>query len=231
MRCFRSVTFSAANATGFFMIGSLTAAAFLVAQYFQIARGESPLDAGLHVLPWTATPLVVAPLAGALSDRIGRRPLLLAGTALQGVGFVLFATAAGDGFQYWPSILALVLAGIGISMALPVAPTTVLSAVAPIDMGKASAVNSMLQRFGSAFGVAVATAVFTADGGLGSPTSFAAGFRPALIVVAGLSFLGALSALAVSQRRAAAAATAAAVDTPVGTPVAAAIPEPMVEFV
>lgn len=201
MRFFRNVTFSAANATGFFMIGSLTAAAFLVAQYFQIARGESPLNAGLHVLPWTATPLVVAPLAGALSDRIGRRPLLLAGTALQGVGFVLFAMAAGTGFQYWPSILALVLAGIGISMALPVAPTAILSAVAPADMGKASAVNSMLQRFGSAFAVAVATAVFTANGGLATPGHFTAGFRPALVVVAGLSFLGAVSALGVARRR------------------------------
>ena len=183
------------------MIGSLTAAAFLVAQYFQVARGESPLDAGLHVLPWTATPFVVAPLAGALSDRIGRRPLLLAGTALQGAGFVLFAAAASTGFQYWPSILALVLAGIGVSMALPVAPTAVLSAVAHADMGKASAVNSMLQRFGSAFGVAMATAVFSANGGLGTPAGFTAGFQPALVVVAGLSFLGAVSAVAVGQRR------------------------------
>jgi hypothetical protein len=103
-------------------------------------------------------------------------------------------------------------------------------------MGKASAVNSMLQRFGSAFGVAVATAVFTANGGLGSPASFAAGFRPALVVVAGLSFLGALSALAVSQRRTTVATPAAALDTPVGTPVgtpvAATIPEPAtIEFV
>jgi EmrB/QacA subfamily drug resistance transporter len=214
MRFFRSATFSAANATGFFMLGSLTAAAFLIAQYFQVARGESPLDAGLHVLPWTATPLVVAPLAGALSDRIGRRPLLLAGTALQGVGFVLFAAAVGTGFKYWPSILALVVAGIGISMALPAAPTAILSEVAPADMGKASAVNSMLQRFGSAFAVAVATAVFTANGNLGTPAHFTAGFRPALVVVAGLSFLGAVSALGVARHRKETAASVATVGTP-----------------
>jgi EmrB/QacA subfamily drug resistance transporter len=224
MDFFRNATFSAANATGFFMIGSLTAAAFLVAQYFQIARGESPLDAGLHVLPWTVTPLVVAPLAGALSDRIGRRPLLVTGTSLQGAGFLLFAAAASSGFQYWPSILALVVAGIGISMALPVAPTAIVSAVAPVNMGKASAVNSMLQRFGSAFGVAVATAVVTANGGLESPAAFTAGFRPALVVVGGLSLLGALSALCVPGRspRPLASAVPAAVVSP------RAEPEPLV---
>lgn len=209
MRFFRSPTFSAANVTSFFMLGALSAGAFLVAQYFQIARGESPFVAGLHVLPWTATPLFVAPLAGALSDRLGRRPFLVAGTTLQGVGFLLFAAAAGTGFSYWPSILALVVAGIGVSMALPVAPTAVLSAVAPRDIGKASAVNSMLRQFGGAFAVAAATAVFTANGSLLTPTSFTAGFRPALVVVAGLSFLGAVSALWVARRPSQVAATEA----------------------
>jgi MFS family permease len=222
MRFFRNVTFSAANATGFFALGALSAAAFLVAQYFQIAQGESPLTAGLHVLPWTVTPVVVAPLAGALSDRIGRRPLLLAGTALQGVGFLLFAAAADTGFRYWPSVLALVVAGIGISMVLPAAPTAVLSAVAPADVGKASAVNSMLRQFGSAFAIAVATAVFAAHGSLRTPLSFTSGFQPALAVIAGLSFLGTLSALGVGRPR---VETAAAV-APAAGPAAASVPDP-----
>jgi hypothetical protein len=96
------------------------------------------------------------------------------------------------------------MAGIGISMALPIAPAAVLSAVAPPDMGKASGVNSTLQRFGSAFAIAIAAAVFSANGHLGSPVSFTAGFRPALAVVAGLSLIGAVSALAIGSRRPAA---------------------------
>ncbi|MGO9410902.1 MAG: hypothetical protein ACLQCB_09135 [Spirochaetia bacterium] len=65
-------------------------------------------------------------------------------------------------------------------MVLPTAPTAALSSVLPTDMGKAAGVNSTLQRFGSAFGVAMATAVFAAHGHLGAAMSFDAGFRPSL---------------------------------------------------
>jgi len=69
------------------------------------------------------------------------------------------------------------------------------------DTGRASAVNSTLQRLGTAFGVAVATAVFAANGSIASPARFTDGLRPALAAVAALSSLGALSALFVWQRR------------------------------
>jgi len=78
--------------------------------------------------------------------------------------------------------------------------------VPPADMGKASGVNNTLQRFGGVFGVAVVTAVFSATGHLGTPDQVAAGFRPALAVSAGLSVLGAATALAVTRRRPAPAA-------------------------
>jgi hypothetical protein len=68
-------------------------------------------------------------------------------------------------------------------------------------MGKASGANGTLQRFGGAFGVAAASAVFAANGQLGTPASFTAGFRPALAVAAGFSLLGVISALAVAGRR------------------------------
>jgi EmrB/QacA subfamily drug resistance transporter len=205
MRLFRSLTFSAANLTGFFMSGALIGAAFLVSQYFQLALGYSPFDSGLRVLPWTATPLVVAPLAGVLSDRIGRRPLMVVGMVLHGAGLAWFALLASTRLEYWPSILTLVIAGVGFSMVVPVTPSAILSAVAPEDMGKGSAVYSTLMRFGNAFGLAIATAVFASNGDLATPSSFTAGFRPALAVVAGLSVLGAIAALAVNKPRAVAA--------------------------
>jgi len=204
MRLFRNRAFTAANITGFFMSGAQFAAAFLIAQYFQLALGYSPLETGLRILPWTATPLVVAPLAGVLSDRIGWRPLMVTGMLLQAAGFVAFALlAVGSSASYWQAMLALVIAGVGVSMVLPVAPAAILSAVAAPDMGRASAVNNTLQRFGTAFGVAVATAVFAANGNLATAASFTAGLQPALAAVAGLSVLGALSALAVGTRPAA----------------------------
>lgn len=201
MRFFRSPSFSAGNATGFLMSGTIFAAAFLVAQYMQFGLGYSPLQTGLRILPWTATPLFVAPAAGLLSDRVGRRPVLVGGMALQGIGLLWFALLATTGVAYGGFVVPLILAGIGASMALPIAPTVVVSAVKPSEMGRASGVNSTMQRFGSAFAVAVGSAVFAANGHIGTPASFAAGFRPALVVVASLSLVGALTALGVMSRR------------------------------
>ena len=207
LRLFRSRVFAAANATGFLMFGSIFSAAFLVSQYFQFALGYSPLGTGLRVLPWTATPIVVAPLAGALSDRIGRRPLMVGGLSLQAGGLAWIAAHATVDSGYAEFALPFILAGIGISMAIPTTPTEALSAVAPQDVGKASGVQNTLTRFGSVFAVAMASAIFAANGHLGSPAGFTDGFRPALMVVAGLSALGAITALAVGGHRRVAAAT------------------------
>ena len=193
--------FTAANATGFLQSAALFSAAFLAAQYFQLGLGFDPLGAGLRFLPWTATPILVAPLAGRLADRTGPRPLMFSGLALQAAGFAWIALIATATVSYTSLILPFVIAGVGISMALPATPTAALSAVPPADMGKASGVNNTLQRFGGVFGVAVVTVVFTATGGLGAPEQVAAGFRPGLAVAAGLSVLGAATALAVSRRR------------------------------
>ncbi len=201
LHLFASRSFAAANVTGFLMAGAIFSAAFLMSQYFQFALGYSPLATGLRLLPWTATPLLIAPLGGLLSDRIGARPVLAVGMLLQSVGLAWIATISAAGAGYGEFVVPLIVAGVGISLALPVAPTAVLSAVHPRDMGKASGVNSTLQRFGSALAIAIAAAVFTANGHLGSPLSFTAGFRPALGVVAGLSLVGAATALAVAGRR------------------------------
>jgi predicted MFS family arabinose efflux permease len=208
MRLFRSVSFSAANTTGFFQSGAVFGGIFLVTQYFQLAVGNSPFDTGLRLLPWTGGPLLFAPLAGALSDRVGRRPLLVSGMLVQAASFVWFAWLASASVEYWRLAMPMALTGIGVAMVLPVAPTAALSAVEREDMGKAAGVNSTLQRFGGAFGVAVATSVFAAFGSLGSPTAFIAGFRPSFTMVAGLAVIGALAAFGVGNPQLQAAATA-----------------------
>jgi EmrB/QacA subfamily drug resistance transporter len=199
-RLFAQRTFTAAGATAFLMTATVMSAAFLISQYFQLGLGHSPLGTGLRLLPWTATPTVVAPLAGALSDRVGPRPIMAGGMLLQALGVGGFALEATGAVAYSNLIVPLVVAGIGISMAIPTAPAAALSAVDPADIGKASGANSTLQRFGGAFGVALVTAVFTAHGHLGSPASFQAGFRPALEAAAGLSAFGVLTALLVRPR-------------------------------
>ena len=212
LRLLASRTFSAANAAGFLMSGSIFSAAFLTAQYFQLGLGYSPLATGLRLLPWTATPMVVAPLAGALADRIGTRPLLVTGLLMQAGGLAwvasLAATASGG---YGRFVIPLIIAGIGVSMALPTVPTATLSAVPAGDVGRASGVSNTMQRFGAAFGIAVASAVFAAHGHLGSVASFTSGYRPAMVVSAVISLAGAVAAVAVGRRPAAAAGAPAQV--------------------
>ncbi len=209
--------FAAGNATAFLMSGSVFAAGFLVAQYFQFALGYSPLATGVRLLPWFATPMVISPVAGALSDRIGRRPLIASGLLLQAAGLGWTALKASPGASTLQLVLALLVAGIGISMALPTVPTAVLSAVAPAEMGKASGINNMMQRFGAVFAIAIASSVFAAHGHLGSPASVTDGFRPALAVAAALSLLGAITALAVAARKRESAAGLSPAETTIAT--------------
>ena len=200
LRLFASGAFTSAVATSFLLSGSIFSAAFLVAQFFQVALGYSPFESGLRVLPWTATPLLLSPLGGALSDRLGRRPLLVAGLTAQAVGFAWLAAVASTTTEYASMLVPLVLAGFGASLALPVAATAVVSAVSLSDVGKASGVNGTMQRFGAAFAIAIASAVFAANGQLNSGLAYTAGFRPAIAVVALISLLGAIAALGVAGR-------------------------------
>jgi EmrB/QacA subfamily drug resistance transporter len=194
---FRAGTFSAAASTQFLMAGAIFSAAFLTSQYFQFARGDSPLATGLRFLPWTATPLVVAPIAGALFDRVGARRLIVPGLVMQGGGFAWIVVLAGTSASYRSYILPFIIAGIGISMALPCVTASGLNAVAPVLLGKAAGTLNTMQQFGAVFGVAITTAVFNARGSLAGPSAVTAGYRPALAVAAGLSIVGAVSALGI----------------------------------
>jgi EmrB/QacA subfamily drug resistance transporter len=208
MRLLRIPTFAAANATGFLMMATITSAAFLMSQYFQLGLGHSPLSTGLRFLPWTLTPLLIAPAAGSLADKIGARPLMVIGSVMQAAGLLWITVTATGTSGYGSFVLPLIIAGVGISMTIPTVPATALNAVPPADMGKASGVQSTLQRFGAVFGVAIVAAVFTANGHLGSPEAVISGFRPALAAAAGLSVIGALTALATGSRRRSPAAAA-----------------------
>jgi hypothetical protein len=96
----------------------------------------------------------------------------------------------------------LIVAGAGVSMAMPAAQNAVLSAVAPAEIGKASGIYNMVRFLGGAFGVALLVAVFTRHGNVGTPDWFSAGFGPAIRVAAALSLAGAVAGLFLPGRQA-----------------------------
>src|SRR2546429_3047525 len=130
MRLFRSRGFSAGNAAIFFAFASLFGAVFFYAQLLQIGLGYGPLEAGLRLLPWTATFITVAPIAGALADRIGERPLMVGGLSLQAAGMAWLALIAEPGLAYSQLLAPFVVAGVGISMAIPAAQYSVVGSAA-----------------------------------------------------------------------------------------------------
>jgi len=198
LRLFRNQAFAVGNATMFLMTGAIFAGAFMVTQEFQFARGYSPLSTGVRLLPFFATPMFISPIAGAVADRIGPRKVMATGLSMLTVGFVWVAVRGSLSTSWIELMLALLIAGVGISMALPTVPTAVLNAVAPHELGKASGINYMMQRFGAVFAIAIGSAVFASYGHLGTPASVTAGFKPALAACAVFALLAALSALAIT---------------------------------
>jgi EmrB/QacA subfamily drug resistance transporter len=215
LRMFSVRDFAIGNLTTFLMSGAIFAAGLLVTEEFQLARHYSPVGAGVRLLPFFATPMLVSPVAGALSDRIGRRPVMVVGLSMLTAGFVWVAWRGSLATSWIELVIALLIAGVGISMALPTVPTAVLNAVAPDEMGKASGINYMAQRFGAVFAIAIGSAVFSANGHLGSPASVTAGFRPALWACTCFAVLAALTAFCISPRRIAAITPDEAADVPV----------------
>jgi len=192
---FRSRGFASANAVSFFMYAGLFGVLFLMAQFLQTALGYSPLGAGLRLLPWTATPMFFAPVAGVLADRYGNRPFMVLGLALQAIGFAWIAAIASVGVGYGALGTAFVVAGTGTSFCFPTVTNAVLGAVPLSEAGVASGTNSSLRELGGVFGVAVLAAVFARQGSYGSSQLFINGFTTALWVGVVLSAAGIVAAL------------------------------------
>ena len=201
LRLLRIRAFSAGNAAAFLSWGSVSAGSFLATQYFQFALGYSPFETGVRLLPFFLTPLFFAPLAGGLAERFGVRRLVVLGLLLQSAGFGWVAVSASLHPSYPEVAIALLIAGAGVSMTLPTVPIAVLGTVEPAQTGMASGITNTMQRLGAVFGVAVATAVFSAYGSLASPAAVSSGFRLAIVVVgAGFALVGALSAILIDVR-------------------------------
>ncbi|MFD9305932.1 DHA2 family efflux MFS transporter permease subunit [Streptomyces sp. NPDC060048] len=196
MRLFRDRGFFGINMASLLMFVGMFGSIFLLSQYLQGVLGYSPTEAGLRMLPWTGMPMIAAPIAGILSDRIGSRPVVVAGLAFQALGLGWFAMILATDVSYSAQLPPLILSGIGMGLFFAPASNALMSTVAPADQGKASGANSALREVGGALGVAVLASVFSSRGGYESPQSFTDGTIPAIwigavvvAVAAGLALL------------------------------------------
>jgi EmrB/QacA subfamily drug resistance transporter len=221
MRLFRSRAFAATNGVSLAMYFGAFGSIFLLAQFFQVAQGYSPLEAGVRTLPWTAMPIFVAPVAGLLSDRIGSRPLMATGLALQATALAWLALAIEPDTAYGLFVPAFVMAGTGMSLVFAPSANAILSSVRPDQAGQASGATNTIREVGGVLGVAVLATVFTSSGGFASPAAYVDGLVPAVWVGAAVLAVGALVALLVPGRRAAGGAVAPANDGLVREAVAA----------
>lgn len=196
---FRVRGFAAGNAASFCHSIAVLGPVFLMAQFLQTALGYGPLAAGLRLLPWTATMLVVAPAAGAIADRIGPRPVMVGGLLLAAAGMACTAALSQPDRPYSHLLVPLIVWGAGNSMVFPASQSAVVGSVPAAAMGKAAGANSMVREVGGVFGIAILVAVFAGFGGYATPHTFAIGFTAAIAVCAGIAFVGALLSLVVPK--------------------------------
>jgi EmrB/QacA subfamily drug resistance transporter len=200
LRFFRNRTFTLANAVSLFMSFGMFGAIFLLAQYFQTVQGYSPLQSGLRFLPWTLMPMIVAPIAGARSDKVGANKLLGIGLAMQAIGLVWIATVATPTTHYIEFVAPFLISGIGMAHFFAPVANVVLSSVRLEEEGQASGANNAIRELGGVFGVAVLASIFAGSGGYGSGQEFINGMTPAVYAGAAIVAIGALLAFAIGNR-------------------------------
>jgi EmrB/QacA subfamily drug resistance transporter len=201
MRFFRNRTFAQANLASLLMFFGMFGSIFLLAQFFQTVQGYSPFEAGLRILPWTAMPIFIAPIAGALSDRIPGPRIMGVGLALQAIGLGWIAAVSTPTVPYAELVGPFFLSGIGMALFFAPVANVVLGSVKPSEEGQASGANNAIRELGGVFGVAVLASIFSSYGGYGTGASFVAGLTPAVWVGAAVVGVGALAALTIPVRR------------------------------
>jgi EmrB/QacA subfamily drug resistance transporter len=193
MRLFRSASFSGGCVASFVLMGSVFGFGFLTAQYLQLALHKDPLGVGLGLLPTTGVALFLSPVAGRLTDKLGEKPLVMLGLALQGLGLLLVSLLATETSGYGTIIGPLFVSGVGIAIAFPTVTTAVMRSVTDADVGIASGISNTFRQVGAVFGIAIAAAIFAGNGNYRSPAEFVAGYSPAFMALAVLAFVGVIA--------------------------------------
>ena len=198
---FHSKVFTNGNIATFLLYASMFGVLFFLPQYFLVFEKTNPLIAGLQLLPWTATLVVIAPFAGNAVDKFGEKIIATLGLFLQGIGYLLIILLVNLTNSYIAMAIPLMIAGMGLSMAGPALQKSVLSAVEPIYLGKASGIYNIFRLFGGAIGTTISVIIFNIFGGITNSIAFAHGFDAVLITTGVISLLGIVFSLKLTTRR------------------------------
>lgn len=197
LRLFRSRGFSIAAIIAMVMPFGAFGSIFLGSQYLQTVLGYSPLAAGVRTLPWTAMPMLFAPISGIVIDKFagGSRIMIVLGLALQASGIAWLAGTENTNTSFGSLVPPFILAGVGMGLFLPPIARLAIG-YSPSELeGVASGTSNALRQLGTVFGVSVLGAIFAAYGGYVSNAKFVAGIQPAHRVGAIVLGCGALIGL------------------------------------
>lgn len=192
LRLFRSRAYRVSNIMSFTFSMGVFGSIFLLAQYFQVVQGYSPLEAGVRTMPWTMAPMVVAPIAGLLVDRVGARTLLAAGQILLTIALGWMAAVTTVDVGYPAFVGPFLLGGIGMGLTFAPSATVIMASAAPDDRAMASGTNNTLREIGVAMGIAVLASVFASHGSYLSPQAYVDGLVPAIWVGTAIVAVGAV---------------------------------------
>ena len=188
---FKSRQFDGINAMTVLYYGALAAAGYLVVLQCQLQLGYTPTQAGAALIPASAVFLVLSPVSGALTARLGPRRLMVAGILAFAVGLLWLSTAE-SGSGYVQTILpGALLWGLGIGLAVTPLTAAVLAAVGDPDLGEAASISDAASRLGGVIAIAAVPALVGATGGLSLGDALADGYQPAMIAAAVVCVLAA----------------------------------------
>jgi EmrB/QacA subfamily drug resistance transporter len=196
MEFFRRRSFTVTNVVSLTMYFGMFGSIFFMSQFLQLVLHNTPFHAGLKMLVWTGMTLVVAPIAGVFSERLGSRSFMIAGLSLQAVALAWIATEASPHLAYVSLIGPLACGGAGMALVFAPSANAILSSVRTSQAGQASGANNAIRELGGVLGIAVLSTIFTAHGGYGSAQHYVDGLRPAVWVGVGVLILGAVITLA-----------------------------------
>jgi DHA2 family multidrug resistance protein-like MFS transporter len=161
VRIFRNRTFSAgagAIALNYFcLLGFI----FLITQYFQLIRGYSALSAGVHTLPFAAIVMIATPLSAVAALKVGARYVVSAGLLIVSLALTWGGFVGANAAYFGPVIGLMIVLAIGFSLVNAPSTTSLMSTLAPQQIGAGSAVNETTRELAGTMGVAVIGSVFS----------------------------------------------------------------------